>query len=439
MTTLGVQGAEARLQTVPARMRRATATIAVHTIVDFFSFVLISLMPLLSVRLDLDKPEKAMVIGLGSVTSGLIQPIVAVLSDRHDSRVLGTLGMLVAVVAISSVGLAENYWQLLAIQAIGAAGIGAFHPIAAAAIGSLAGKRRTRFVSFFYLAGMTGGVLGNMLAPRYVAFMSRLNAGPVGPDTEAGLHGLLWLTVLGGAGVVLLSWAIHGVSHRAHDASDAHRRLSGEERSRRWKAVALLFVGNVIRFCTNMALVYITIEWTTQLAEQRHVGATIEQIGLFASEMNGQLQAAQQVGMGIGGLALGLVLAPRFEKLVFCVFPFLGAAAIVLIPQAEAVSPQWVLAMAFIATAVAGFGCGSVVPVSIALAQRLLPHRTSLASGLMMGGGWSIAFLGPHFAGAVQTRWGLDTAFYATAVLLATAGVLALALPNGLIRQTGEE
>lgn len=439
MTTLGVQRAEARSQTVPARIRRAAATTGAHTIVDFFSFVLISLMPLLSVRLDLDKPEKAMVIGLGSVTSGLIQPIVAVLSDRHDSRLLGTLGMLVAVVAISSLGLVQNYWQLLAIQAIGAAGIGAFHPIAAATIGSLAGKKRTRFVSIFFLAGMVGGVLGNTMAPRYVAFMSRVNAGPDGPDTQAGLHGLLWLMVLGGAGVILLSWAIHGVSHRPHDARDVHARLSGEERTQRWGAVALLFVGNVIRFCTNMALVYITIEWTTQLAAQRHVGATVEQIGLFASEMNGQLQAAQQVGMGIGGLTLGLLLAPRFEKLVFCVFPFFGAAAIVLIPQAEARSEQWVMPMAFLATAVAGFGFGSVVPVSIALAQRLLPHRTSLASGLMMGGGWSIAVLGPHFAGFVQEHWSLRTAFYATAVLLATAGVLALALPNKLILQTGEE
>ncbi|GAB4385477.1 MAG: MFS transporter [Phycisphaerales bacterium] len=419
-----------------ARLRRAAATTCAHTIVDFFSFVLIALMPLLAARLDLDQPQKAMVIGLGSVASGLIQPIVAVLSDRHDSRVLGTIGMLVAVVAISSVGLVEHYWQLLAVQAIGAAGIGAFHPIAAATIGSLAGGRRTRFVAVFFLAGMIGGVLGNTLAPRYVLLMSRI--GNAEPDVEQGLHALLWLMVLGGAGVLMLSWAMHGVSHRAQDAEDHHARLSARERSARWAAVALLFVGNVIRFCTNMALVYLIVEWSTQLTAQRHVGAGVNAVGMLASQLNGPLQAAQQVGMGIGGITLGMVLTVRYEKAVFIVFPLVGALAIGLIPACSHLPTGLVVPIAFAAIFFAGLGFGSVVPVSIAMAQRLLPHRTSLASGLMMGGAWALAVLGPHFAGAVQHWWGLDVSFYATGLLLATAGVLAIALPGGLIRQTGE-
>ncbi|RMH13694.1 MAG: MFS transporter [Planctomycetota bacterium] len=424
------------IEPVPARFRRASATITSHTIVDFFSFVVISLMPLLAARLDLSKPEKAMVIGLGAVASGLIQPLVAVLSDRHNTRILGTLGMLVAVVAVSCIGLVQNYWQLLLVQAVAASGIGAFHPVAAAAIGSLAGKQRTRFVATFFLAGMVGGVLGNVLAPQYVGFMSQA-AGE--HNVARGLRSLLWLMIPGALGVVMLSWAIHGVSHRAHDAIENHARLSAAERAARWRAVILLYVGNVIRFCTNMALVYLIVEWTTQLAAERHAGESVDRLGMIASEINGPMQAAQQVGMGFGGITLGMVLSARYEKAAFLVFPLIGAGAITLIPEVESLPESWVLPVAFVITALAGIGFGSVVPVSIAAAQRLLPHRTSLASGLMMGGAWALAFLGPHFAGLIHTHVGLRAAFLATAALLASAGVLALALPGRLMRQTSDE
>lgn len=391
-------------------------------------------MPLLTVRLSLSAPQVAMVIGMGSVCSGLVQPLVAWLSDRHDSRVFGTLGMAVAVVSTSSLGLVENYWQLLALQAISATGVGAFHPIAAAAIGSLAGKRRTRYVAAFFVAGMVGGILGNMTTPQYVGLMSGLGSGE--PDMGRGLMSLLWLIIPGALGVALIGWSVRGLSHRGHDAMEHHARLTKEERSARWMAVALLFAGNVLRFCTNMALVYLMVQWATELAQRRHPGAGVEAVGMMASEINGPMQGAQQVGMGVGGLGLGLLLSARFEKTAFCVFPFVGAAAIACLPLADGLPERLVVPVAFAVTALAGLGFGSVVPVSVSLAQRLLPHRTSLASGLMMGGAWTLAFLGPHFAGAVQTKWGLETAFHATGALLACSGVLALVLPGKLIRAT---
>lgn len=253
-----------------------------------------------------------------------------------------------------------------------------------------------------------------------------------------GLLALLWLIVPGTMGVALMSWSVRGLSHRTHGAMEHHAQLSPEERASRWTAVGLLFAGNVLRFCTNMALVYLMVQWATQLAQRLHPGAGVEAIGMFASEINGPMQGAQQLGMGIGGIGLGLLLSARFEKAVFCVFPFIGAIAIAGLPLTDGLPDRLVAPIGFAVTALAGLGFGSVVPVSVSLAQRLLPHRTSLASGLVMGGAWAMAFLGPHFAGAAQARWGLPTAFVATGAMLACSGILALALPGKLIRATEE-
>lgn len=418
----------------PARLRRAGATIGVHGIVDFFSFVIIALMPLFAVRLDMTNSQKALLIGIGSITSGLIQPLVAWLSDRHDTRVLGTIGMAVAVVCVCAFGLVETFWQLFFVQAVSAAGIGAFHPIAAASVGQLAGRRRSHFLAVFFLAGMIGGVAGNALTPVLVDRMSIAAGEPGAPDVAAGLRSLFWLLIPGMIGVGVLAWAIHSVSHRSTDADATNATLSPTQRALRWRAVWILYAANVIRFIVNMALVYLVVEWATLMAVARApAGAAPEAVGLVAAQLNGPLQGAQQVGMGLGGIALGMLLPVRHEKRAFCLVPWIGAVAIAAFPLAGRLPAELIMPAAFAATVLAGVGFGSLVPVSIALAQRLLPHRTSLASGLMMGGAWTIAFLGPLFAGIIQTRFGLDEAFYATGALLCLSGLLAVFLPKDLL------
>ncbi len=441
MTTVPAPTNLANADPINGRRVRAGVAIGVHTVVDFFSFFVIALMPLLSARLDMSKVEVAILIGVGSITSGAIQPIVAILSDRHNTRMLGTIGMCIALVCISSIGFAQHFWHLLVLHAIGAAGVGAFHPPAAAAVGSLAGRARSRYVAFFFLAGMMGGVMGNLLSPVYVSGFACLAAGDgESPDIAFGLRSLAWFLPIGLGSAFVLACAIHRVPHMGHGASAFHASLSEVERRLRWFAVGVLYFGNVIRFSVNMALVYLVVEWTTRLATRR-LGpeATIEQIGLAASKLNGPLQGAQQVGMGAGGITLGLLLAVRFEKAAFMTMPWVGAIAIACLPLAEGLATQWVMPLAFFATVLAGIGFGSMVPISMSLAQRLLPHRTSLASGLMLGGAWMVAFLGPQFAGAMQTWFSLEAAFVATGALLAGAGVLGWVLPARVMMQSAEE
>jgi hypothetical protein len=72
--------------------------------------------------------------------------------------------------------------------------------------------------------------------------------------------------------------------------------------------------------------------------------------------------------------------------------------------------------------------------VTIALAQRLLPHRANLASSLMMGGAWTVSMVGPRLAEFGVTRWGLSTTFLLTACGLVLSGIVSLPLPNRAAR-----
>jgi MFS transporter, FSR family, fosmidomycin resistance protein len=411
----------------PTSPTRLITTIATHGVVDFFSFIVVPLLSVLEGRLSLSHTQGAVLLAAGSVSSGLIQPLTAVLTDRFDTRWFGTLGFLIAVVAVSLVGYAQSFEQLLLLQVLGAAGIGAFHPVAAAAVGQLSGARRSLGVSWFYAAGMIGGVGGNLVAPVWV---ERFGGG----SAELGLRSLAWLAIPGIVFVGFLAAAIHSVPHRHHAAAVEHRELPREERRSRWSAVWLLYAGNVLRFMVDTCVITLIVRWTEQQALSR-VGAAVldEAVRADASRLNGPLQAAKQVGMGVGGLALGFFLARRHEKAALIVIPLFGAVAVALLPRTGGMGGGWT---ALLVCTLAGVGYAAVMPITISLAQRLLPHRTSLASSLMMGGAWSVAALGPPLAQWMHDRFGLETAFVVTGGFLVVAAALAVPLRSSFFTRT---
>lgn len=386
-------------------LARMLALITAHGVIDFFSYIIIPILTVLEGRVGLSPAQGAMLLALGSVASGLVQPLTAWAGDRYDTRWFGTVGLLCAVLAMGMVGFADSFWQLLLIQGVGSAGVGAFHPPGAAAMGQLAGRRRSLGVSVFFAAGMVGGISANWLTPHYVRTFS--------PES------LAWLMIPGVLTAGLLIWSVHAIPHRAAGAREAHDALPLTERRARWSAVGLLYVANVARFVVNMMLVQLIIRWSEMIALGRMPDETLTaEVRTLASTIGGPVQAAMQVGMGVAGLLLGAIVRERHERLVLVIIPALSAIAVAAFPMAQGKVAAFALAV------VAGVGFAGVMPITISMAQRLLPHRTGLASGLMMGGAWGLAFVGPPTAQWLLERIGLGGAFLCTAGLLAGSGVL---------------
>lgn len=411
---------------VPAARSRFIAAVLAHTLVDFFAFFIIPLLTVLKGTLLISDREAALLITIGGVTSGVIQPVVAWLSDKLNTRVLATLGTLVGVVAVGLTGYAPDYKTLVLLQVLAAGGIGTFHPIAAASVGQLSGPHRSFGLSIFYFTGMVGGIAGNVCSPLYVKYFG----GGIAAD---GLHEIAWLIIPGVVYVGVLAWAIHGVPHRHADAHREHAALPAAVRRRRWTAVGQLYACNVLRFGVDSAVIAILVRWTEVVARGRFDTAVLTEAGrTYAAGINGPLQAAKQIGMGVGGLLLGWMIrrGGAGERRAMIVVPFLAVPAIGLLPYS---SPG----VGFVLMVLAGVGYGSLIAPTIALAQRLLPHRTGLASGLMMGGAWAVgAGMAPVADGLVDSI-GLRWTCGVFAVLCVASSLLAAALPKGLLDRPG--
>jgi len=394
--------------------RRLYWVVAVsHLVADMYPPFVTALAASLEANLSLSARQVALLFALSPIVSGLTQPIFAHVTDRLDTRVCGPLGVGLCAVFLSSLGFARSFEELVLLQVVGMAGVGMLHPVMAALAGELgavgmrrrAGSARGFALSVFFAMGMAGGVVGPIVATRVNEHL-----------------GMRWLALAAAPGLLCaaLLLAARKTPHRQQPSTAPRQRRGGRVDRTDALAIAALFVSNALRFTVNIGLWYCFMQWAkTQRADAD-----------AASSLAGDVIASAQLGMGLTALAFGLIVRTGREKPALALSGLLTAPAVALMAWAPSGAMHL---LAFVAAA----GFFGMAPQAIAAAQRLLPASTGLAGAIMMGCGWFISALGPEIAKATIERTGsLAWAFGVMALLLAAAGLAALAIPSRALRRS---
>lgn len=383
-----------------AALRRQLATNALlaslsHLALEFSQNFLPVVYPLLIGTLGLTYSQVGSMALTASVFGSLMQPLFGLLSDRWDPRRITVLsiiwgGLIMGLVGVAAV-FAGHYWLLLPIIALGALGSAAFHPAGASLATMRADSRRGTALSIFSV----GGNLGSALSPMVVG---------------AGLAWFgLWGTVLVIPITLVVAYWLHRLLQNAGGlepstavpSSVPKKRATIDRRS--WIAIALIIIIVAARSWFQGALITYLPEW---LQTQ---GRTIEAAGSALSIL--------LVSVSIGSLTGG-TLSDRVGRIpiVIVTLGMLGPAH------------YWFLhtdggLQLGIACAI-GILIGSTFPVTIALAQEVLPRTVGLASALVLGLGWLPAGLGSWLIGLLADRSTLTDAL-ATLVTVPALGVVA--------------
>ena len=407
-----VVDAESAATFLPGRVKsRMAAILGSHAFVDNYSAYVPALLGVLEVRCGLTLQQSATLLGFGSVCSGVAQPLTAWFNDRFDSRASAGIGLAGCAACLSSIGWVTGFPQLLLLYGLGMFAGGMFHPAAAATMGHLGGSRRSLGVSLFFVAGMAGWAFGNLAASRIVG-------------SSGGFAALTICMVPGLLAAIVLQTAIRKVPHR----KEGHHRvdLVPEQIGQRWSMVGLLFTSAAIRFSVNMAIMYLCVRYVQQEVAAISPELSPEQLATTAAPRVGNMNAMMILGMGLGGLLSGAMLPAGREKWPMILVPVLFSPAVFILPR-------YGIGVAHLMSALAGFGFASMIPISMAVAQRLLPHRTSMASALMLGGAWALAFLGPQVASWGVVALGLNNTYALVACAMAISGIVLLPLRSSLI------
>jgi len=368
-----------------------------HVVVDTSACIVTPLWPKLERHLLMADGSVLWLIVLWNMTTSFSQFFFGWFADQYRARWLIWAGPCVAVICMSSIGLAQNTATAAILLALGGLGIAAFHPEAAATAGATSPENRSRAMSVFAI----GGYLGQALGP----------ATGGGLVEAFGFPGLILVMAL----VFLVLPAISLRSFR--QSFDAIASKSPSEplrvalRGRSW-GISLVLIIQTLRVITTMG---IPLSLTFLLDQ---LGRSTGQIGFVSSMF--------MVGIGLGGVACALTVQRRYERRMLFVLPILVVAPLMLIPMwLDSIPATSALVL------VCGVCLGLVLPIMIGYGQQLIPSAQRLASSLTMGVSWGIG--GTLLAGYLYLLKSSNTvasAFFAFALASVLSSLASLALPQ---------
>ncbi|MEO1128327.1 MAG: MFS transporter [Planctomycetota bacterium] len=421
-----------------------------HGVIDIFPILFATLLWPLSDRLALTSGQVTFILMATPIFSGLLQPLFAWLTDKRDTRLCGPVGLALGAVCIGSIGFAQNFWQLIALQIVGVIGTGMYHPISTALAGQtgtrLLRNGRTQAIGIFISAGMAGHFIG-------------AEFGPVA-SKAFGMESIAWLIPPSLLLAIALHVTLRRLPHRHDNHAELHASFSPGESARRWRAVAVLTAQNGLRFIVNVGLLAVMLNvWSkSKVLAEVAAGASMTEteIAENASIHTGSLVASLTVGMGIGVIATGRYIKRGQERTPLIILSLIGAAfAAALGPLGDWLFSVggwsfWAMLPMYICTAGTALGFFATFPIATSFAQRLQPGHTGLVTSLMMGVGWGIsslcvplAFLFFGLVGAkdapMLSPMRINMGFYGFAALMVLAGMLTLAIPRDLFARVADD
>ncbi|MEA1870924.1 MAG: MFS transporter [Candidatus Bipolaricaulota bacterium] len=356
-----------------------------HMLNDGYASFFAPLLPLLIKRLDLSLAMAGLLGTTRILISSLAQPGLGLLVDRVQRPLLVVIGPLLTICAMSLIGRVGTFEQLILLMLVSGLGTALFHPAAAALVATGGGNNRGLVMAFF----SAGGTLGGALAPLLIV-------------TVVGLFGIErtpWLLL---PGILLLLWVAISL-RRTFPARERETTVGKEAIISRpllllWSVIVLRSMA-AISFSNFLAVLVV------QRGGSTFIGGAAISVFLFSG--------------AIGGFIAGNLSDRLGRKAIILVTLVLATPSLLLFLY----GPQ---SISLVVIAVAGLFIFSSTPVGVVAAQELLPGKTGLVSGLVMGLAWGVGGLVLTPIGWLADRFSLVSVLTGVAFLPLLAGGLTL-------------
>jgi len=354
-------------------MRVIFALTLVHFTGDFYSAFTTPLFPLFVEKLGLSLTQVGLIAGINRFLAFIVQPSVGYLADRYPTRAFTMVGLLLPVVFIPLSGIAQGFWTLLAVIAIGSIGSSMFHPAVTGMVPLYAGNKAGLSMSIFN----TGGTLAFGVGPLFITWYA----------AQYGLAALPATMVLGLLVAVYLYLTLPSPPNEGLGKNgflEAIRESLGDA----WRPIALIWLVMVLRavvgqsFMTFMPVLFV-------------------QEG-FSLVSAGTLFSLFTVAGTVSGLAAGAISDRIGFKPVFYLTHGLMTPVLLLFLH---LSGAWVYAGA----ALAGGIVLATLPLGVVMAQSLAPRGRSMVGSLMMGFAFGLGGLVAPLVGKLADVYSVRT------------------------------
>lgn len=367
-----------------------------HFSVDMYSGMLPLILVALTGPLGLSYAQVGLVSTAFTLTSSLTQPFFGWLADRWGGRGLAAGGIIVIAVATGLMRSANSYAMLIALAPLAGLGSAAFHPQGAANAALASGRQKATGVSIFMLGGNSGFAFGPIVA-RF-AFAAVGQAAVLALTSAGFILGFLQ---------IYLAPAVKRIP--AADAKASAAALNEHRPMALGAALALIMVIFTRQWVHSSLTTYLP-QWLTAQG--------------YSVTMTSNLMFAMLLPLAFGGL-FGGFMADRIGRkpIIVTSLAVMGPLLLLLL---NVPGP-----LMFVIAPVLGIVMGASFPITLVMAQELLPRGIGIMSGLALGFTFIAGGIGVAVSGIIADHIGL-TAMLTGLSLIALAGTgFALMLPGG--------
>ncbi len=369
-----------------------------HFTNDMFGGVLTLFLPEAKERFALGNGEVGLIALAYASASSLSQPFFGWFTDRQLRRWVPSAVLIWGGIFTSLYGVAGSYPTLLVFAALAGLASGAYHPLGASSAAAVTDPRtRNSALSLYTVGGTSGFALGPLVAVFFLAVF--------------GPRGTLALLPLAALVAALLFREMTNVAGRTRRARSSDV-TEPEGDTIAWGALSRVIGTVMLRSWVFLSVLQFLPVWYSDLGYGRS----------FYGPLVTTVILAGAIGTLVGGS-----LADR-----------IGERPVLLASLTFSIPPLLLIAgypgpWAFAAGAAFAITADASLSVTLVAAQRLMPGRTGIASGAILGLGFITGGIGVPVTGRIADSVGIGPALASLALISALATVLALAIPPGAL------
>ena len=328
-----------------------------HLVNDIYTGMLNPIMPFIAGKLGITMGFATVIMSLSHIFSSLLQPLFGFFADNIVKRVFIFWGLIFTSFFISLAPASHEVWVLILCIILGSLGSSFFHPQALGLVVKFAQSDKAKIMGIFIAMGSIGFSLGPVISAYVTQFW--------------GLAHMPYISVLGIFTAFLMFYLVPKISPLASDKSDLKFSKAFYDILSNRKLQILISIAILKTLITTSCSILLPFLWKSMGYEPFYIGCILFGF-IFAGGIGSALSRTFEKKAGTANIFYISMISTFPLMIIFALtyktFPFISTLTFILV----------------------GFITMLAQPVTMVMAQSVLPQYKSIIGGFINGFSWGI-------------------------------------------------